>query len=106
MYTTHTMVLTDICIEIHELVPEHLPGFALRPDQQHAGAHCRDEMMCSPPTFDARPVHLQNRLADRERAIVPYQQEQERQLKRTVSDIKSVEMYTFHIGFDLELTGC
>lgn len=55
----------DVRVEVHELQTEQLPGFALGPDEQDAGANGRDEVMGAPPALDAGSVHLQNRLANR-----------------------------------------
>lgn len=74
----------DVCIKVHELVPEQLPSFALWPNQQHTGTYGRNEVVRAPPAFDARTVYLKNGLSNRERAIVPDQQKQKRQLERTL----------------------
>lgn len=51
------------------------PSVCVWPDEQDPGGHRRDEVMQAPPALDARPVHLQDALADRQRAVVPHQQE-------------------------------
>lgn len=45
--------LTNISIEIHKLMAEHLPRFALRPDKKHTSAHRRYKVVRAPPTLDA-----------------------------------------------------
>ena len=51
------------------------------PDQQDAGEDARDEVVRPVPALDARPVHAQYRLPDRQRAVVPDQHEHEHQVQ-------------------------
>lgn len=54
---------------------------ALWPDEQDTSSHSGDEVMGTPPALDAGSVHLQYRLAYGQRAVVPDQEEYERQFQ-------------------------
>lgn len=51
------------------------PGLVLGPDEEDSRHGRGDEVVQPPPALDARPVHLENRLPDGQRAVVPHEQE-------------------------------
>lgn len=69
----NSVALTDVDVKVHELQSEELPVLALGPHQEHACGHSGDEVMGTPPALDAGSVHLQYRLANGQRTVVPDQ---------------------------------
>ena len=51
MHTLQT--LTDVHVEPHELLTELVPCPGVWPDKKNPRYNCRDEMVQTPPAFDA-----------------------------------------------------
>lgn len=68
-------ILTDIRNKPHKGRPELMPGFIQRPDEKNPSYHSGQEVVKSPPALDPGPVDLEDALADRQRAVVPHQEE-------------------------------
>ena len=62
-------------------LPEGLIAFAVRPDERDAAEHCRDEVVSSPPTFDFRAIHTQDRFPDGQGAVIPDHEKNKCQVK-------------------------
>ena len=74
-------ILTYVDVEDVELHLEHVVDLADGPDEQDAGEDAADEVVRPVPALDARAVHAQDRLPDRQRAVVPDQQEHKYQVQ-------------------------
>lgn len=75
--------LTDVDVEPHELFTELVPRPCVWPDKENTWDNCRDEMVQTPPPFDARSIHFQDAFTYCQRTVVPYQQKHEAQLQCT-----------------------
>lgn len=56
---------------------EHVPGLVLWPDEQDAGDHGRYEVVKPPPALNPGPIDFEDALTNRQRAVIPYQEEQQ-----------------------------
>lgn len=75
--------LTDVDVEPHELFTELVPRPCVWPDKENTWDNCRDEMVQTPPPFDAWSIHFQDAFTYCQRTVVPYQQKHEAQLQCT-----------------------
>ncbi len=72
-------------IEPHQLNPDAPVARAVGQDKQDAAGKRGHKMVQAPPALDSRPIHLEDGLADGQRAVVPHGQEVEEQVQHSIA---------------------
>lgn len=55
------------------------------PYDKYSSLDCSDELQRAPPALHPRSIHDQYTLANRQRAVIPHQQEMQHRINRTVA---------------------